>query len=380
MEKVIEKFEVRYLQVLNENGKVDEKLMPKISSAEIKRIYEGMVLTRVFDEKALKLQRQGRMGTYAPVRGQEAQVASAVAMGKEDFVFPAFRENGVFLARGVPPEQIYQYWYGDERGSCIPVESRIFPVSITVGAHPLHAVGYAMAMQRLKKKVVTITYFGDGATSEGDCLEAFNFAGAFKAPVVFICQNNGWAISLPVSQQTAASTLAQKAIAFGFEGVRVDGNDVFAVYKAVKIAVEKARMGGGPTLIEMLTYRMADHTTSDEAKKYRREEEVIAWGGKDPILRLKNYMSTKKMGNEKYFASVVSNAEKIIENATLKYEKIPFYKPEEIFNYMYKELTPDLREQQAWIKTQKFGVEKKVDTSGVKEKGAGVVGELEEAK
>jgi pyruvate dehydrogenase E1 component alpha subunit len=370
---------VKYLQVLDESGRVDDKLMPKISKDVVKKIYEMMVLTRAFDEKALKLQRQGRMGTYAPVKGQEAHVAGAFAMGKEDFVFPAFRENGVYLARGVPPEQIYQYWYGDERGSCVPPASNMFPVSITVGAHPLHAVGYAMAMQKLKKKSVAITYFGDGATSEGDCLEAMNFAGVYGVPCVFVCQNNQWAISLPVSQQTKAETLAQKAIAFGFEGVRVDGNDVFAVYKAVGEAIEKARKGGGPTFIECLTYRMADHTTSDEAKRYRKETEVNKWEKKDPILRLRNYINSKKLGDENYFKKVLGDATKTVDLAVTKYEGVPMYKPEEIFNYMYEELTPDLKEQQEWIKKENFVEEKKTKTSKVKEKGAGVVGELEEA-
>ena len=175
---------------MDENGEIDSKLMPKISPALIKKIYENMILTKVFDEKAFKLQRQGRIGTYAPVNGQEAQVAVALATGKDDFIFPAFRENGVYLARGMPPEMIYHYWAGDERGSAIPESTGMFSISITVGAQPLHAVGAAMARKILKKQSCVVTFFGDGATSEGDCLEAMNFAGVYKAPIVFVCQNN----------------------------------------------------------------------------------------------------------------------------------------------------------------------------------------------
>ena len=380
--KVLDKFEVKYLQILDENGKADERLMPKISPDLIKKMYEFMVLTRVFDTKAIKLQRQGRIGTYAPVFGQEAQVASALAAEKEDFIFPAFRENGVYLVRGMPPEMLYHYWAGDERGSAVPKETGMFSISITVGAHLPHAVGYAMANKILKKKGAVLTYFGDGATSEGDFHEAMNFAGVYKSPIVFICQNNQWAISLPVSQQTSAETIAQKAIAYGFEGIKVDGNDVFAVYKVVQEALKKAKEGKGPTLIECLTYRLADHTTSDDAKKYRKESEVEEWKKKDPILRLKKYMIKKKMFSDKYEKDFLVKVEKQTDLAVQKFESSPSYKPEEIFNYMYKELTPDLKEQQSAMleEIKTMPQEEKKEVSKVKEKGVGVVGELEEAK
>jgi len=344
---------------------------------------------RVFDDKALKLQRQGRMGTYAPMKGQEAcQVGSVILLKKDDLIFPAFRENGVFMMRGVPAEKIYWYWMGDERGMKIPKETGMFPVSITVGAHPLHAVGAAMASKILKKKSVAITYFGDGATSEGDCLEAFNFAGALNAPVVFICQNNQWAISLPVEQQTASKTLAQKAIAFGFEGIQVDGNDPFAVYVATEYALKKARSGKGPTLIECFTYRLADHTTSDDAKKYRKVSEVKKWEKKDPIIRLEKYMKSQKLLSESYKKDIWDKAMKKIDAAVIKAEGFERYDPEEIFNYIYKEKTPDLIEQQAFAKKEwasDVSLQKtKITSAGkikkVNEKGTGVVGELEEAK
>ncbi|MCH7568594.1 MAG: pyruvate dehydrogenase (acetyl-transferring) E1 component subunit alpha [Nanoarchaeota archaeon] len=351
MEKIINKFQVKYLQILDENGKCDEKLKPKLTSALIKQMYEYMILTRVFDEKALKLQRQGRLGTYAQTLGQEAcQIGSGLCIKNEDFVFPAFRENGVYMLRGMPIEMLFEFWAGDERGMQIPKNVNMFPITITVGAHLPHAVGTAMAFQYQKKRGAVITYFGDGATSEGDFHEAMNFAGTFKAPVVFICQNNQWAISVPVEEQTASETLAQKAIAYGFEGIKVDGNDVFAVYKATQEALKKARSGKGPTLIECFTYRMADHTTSDDAKKYRKESEVKKWAKRDPISRLKKYMIKKKIFSEKYEKEVLARAEKQIDVAVEKAESIPRYKPEEIFNYMYETLTPDLKEQQEKMK------------------------------
>ena len=246
MEKAIGNYEVKYWQILDENGKCDEKEMPKLTANEMKKLYDFMVLTRVFDDKALKLQRQGRIGTYASTLGQEASnVGSAFAVKDEDLVFPSFREDGVFLVRGFPPESLYAYWAGDERGMQIPKGINILPVSITVGAHLPHAAGAAMAFKHQGLKSAAVVYFGDGATSEGDFHEAMNFAGVFKAPCIFICENNQWAISVPVKEQTASSTIAQKAIAYGFPGVQVDGNDVFAVYKATADALDRARRGEG---------------------------------------------------------------------------------------------------------------------------------------
>jgi pyruvate dehydrogenase E1 component alpha subunit len=331
------------------------------------------------------LQRQGRMGTYASIRGQEAaQIGSASCIEKDDLIFPAFRETGVFMVRGFPPELIYTYWAGDERGMRIPEKINMFPISITVGAHLPHAVGAAMGFKIQKKKAASIVYFGDGATSEGDFHESMNFAGAFKAPCVFINQNNQWAISLSVKEQTASKTIAQKAIAYGFEGVKVDGNDVFAVYKATQDALKKARDGKGPTLIECFTYRIGDHTTSDDAKKYRLEKEVKEWEKKDPISRLKKYMLSKKMFSDEYEKDVLAKAERDVDSAVDKMESMVMQSPEDFFKFMYAEMTPDLEEQLEMMKTSiaEMKTEKKEaksETSKAKEKGMGVVGELEEA-
>jgi pyruvate dehydrogenase E1 component alpha subunit len=348
MEKVLKEFSVKYLQILDENGKCDEKLMPKLTSSEIKNMYESMILARVFDDKAIKLQRQGRLGTYASSKGQEAShLGPGFALKKEDFIIPSFRESGLFMQKGVPAELVYAFWAGDERGMQIPNKINMLPISIPVGTQSLHAVGLAMAFQYQNKNNVSLGIFGDGGTSEGDFNEAMNFAGVFNAPVILLCQNNQWAISFPVKKQTAAETIAQKAIAFGFSGVVVDGNDIFAMYKATKDAADKARKGLGPTLIEALTYRMSDHTTSDDAKKYRSEKEVKEWEKKDPILRLQKYMINKKIANKNYFQKILKNSKKIIDKAVENMEAAKPYPPEDIFNYMFAEKTLNLIEQQS---------------------------------
>lgn len=379
MEKVIGEFEVKYLQILDENAICDEKNKPKISDDVLREMYEYFILTKAFDDKALKLQRQGRMGTYAPMRGQEAcQIGSAFAMQKNDWVFPAFRENGVYMIKGVQPEMLYRYWMGDERGMQIPKGVNILPVSITVGAHLPHAVGAAMAFNYLGEKNVSIVYFGDGATSEGDFHTALNFAGVFKAPCVFICQNNQWAISVPVKEQTASQTIAQKAIAYGFPGVQVDGNDVFAVYKATSEAIERARKGEGPTLIECFTYRLADHTTSDDAKRYRSEEEIRKWEKKDPITRFEKYLVQKKILNPVLIGQTKAEAEQQIERAVKNAEAAKSQPPTEMFDYLFESMTEEMKEQREQSSRENKIITK--TTSGENSaKNAGVVGELEEA-
>ncbi len=379
MEKTIAEFKVPYLQILDEFGKFDEKNCPKISDDDLKRIYEWMVLTRVFDDKALKLQRQGRLGTYAPMKGQEAcQIASAFVLEKDDWIFPAFRENGIFMMKGVLPEMLFRYWAGDERGMQIPEKINIFPVAITVGAHLPHAVGAGMAFKHKKQKNVSTVYFGDGATSEGDFHEAMNFAGVYKAPCIFICQNNQWAISVPVKNQTASQTIAQKAIAYGFPGIQVDGNDVFAVYKAMKYSVERARSGEGPTLIECFTYRLADHTTSDDAKRYRPESEVQEWEKRDPLPRFENYLLQKKIINPALIGKIKAESEAYIERAVTLAESAKPQSPTEMFDYLYKDKTPEMEEQREQSKRENKQIVKNVGLSEHSAKNAGVVGELEE--
>ena len=335
------------LQILNEHGNItNEKLVPKLTQQQLLKMYEFMLQGRTFDETALKLQREGRMLTFAAGIGQEAAtVGTAFALEKNDWMFPSFRENSAYMVRGMPPELLYQYWAGDERGNKIPDTLNCFTVSVPVSTQIPHAVGVAWAMKLKKEKNMVMVYFGDGATSKGDFHEGMNFAGVFKVPCVFVCQNNQWAISLPRSRQTASDTLAQKAFAYGFDGVLVDGNDVLAVYAATKAAVDKARKGGGPTFVECFTYRLADHTTADDAARYRTAEEIAEWKRKDPIDRFEKYLFAVGILTEKIKTEIWEKVEKRISDAVRKMEAAAAASPEDIFNFTYEEMPWFLKEQ-----------------------------------
>jgi len=338
--KILNEFRTEYVQVLDENGNADEKLMPDISDNEIKKMHELMVLARSFDQKAFNMQRQGRLGTYIQIKGQEAcQVGSALALKNEDWVFPIYRDSGLLIARNHPIVQILQYWKGDERSMKSPEGINNFPISIPVGTHIPHAVGAAFASKLLGKKEVALVSFGDGATSKGDFHEGLNFAGVFKAPVIFLCQNNQFAISVPLKKQTASETIAQKAVAYGIEGVQVDGNDVFGVYKIVKDAVEKARKGGGATLVECYTYRMADHSTSDDSARYRSKSEQESWSKKDPVERLEKFMFKKGLLNESEKQRILKEAQKKIEEAVEEFGKVPQQDKDDMFRFVFGNMT-----------------------------------------
>ena len=344
--KVLKEFKVEYLQILDENGNCDEPLMPKLSGEEIKKMYEMLVLARVFDQKAFNMQRQGRLGTYIQFKGQEAcQIGSAAVMEDKDWVFPMYRNSGLLIARKHPIVQILQYWNGDERGMTSPDNVNNFPIAIPVGTHLIHAAGAAWAAKLKGTKQIAIAYFGEGASSKGDFHEAMNFAGVFNVPCVFICENNQYAISVPRPKQTHSETIAQKAIAYGIEGIQVDGMDIFAVYKSTKDAVEKARAGKGPTLIEMFTYRLCDHSTSDDASRYRSKEEFEAWMKKDSIERLEKYMRKKGLLDDNYKQKVLEQSQQIIEKAVTEFEKLAPPDPKDMFKYVYAEMTQQQREE-----------------------------------
>jgi pyruvate dehydrogenase E1 component alpha subunit len=334
------------LQILHPDGRLEEILRPDLTDETVQTLYQKMVLIRLADQRALALQRQGRLGTYAPVHGQEAaQIGSAYALGKEDWVFPSFRETGVIYMKGVSLKDIYLYWMGNEAGQKVPEDVYVFPVSVPVGSHPLHAVGAAWAAKLQGEKICTVAYFGDGATSEGDFHEAMNFAGVFNTPTIFFCQNNHYAISVPRKRQTAAKTLAQKAVAYGFTGIQVDGNDLFAVYAATREAREKAIAGLGPTMIEAVTYRFGPHTTSDDPTKYREDAEVQEWKKLDPMLRLQRYLLGKGLWNEEVENKFKAEGEALINQAIQEAESVPPPHPEEIFENVFAEMTPTLKEQ-----------------------------------
>ncbi|MFH0821498.1 MAG: thiamine pyrophosphate-dependent enzyme, partial [Pseudomonadota bacterium] len=252
------------IQVMDPEGKADDEQVRGISDELVLKMYRLMVFTRLWNVKALSLQRQGRLGTLASIRGQEAaNVGMGLAMGPDDWFCPSFREFGAQFARGVKPVDLYRTWGGDERGMKPPADYRTLPICITVGSHLLHAVGIAMGAKIRGERIAALSSSGDGSTSQGDFHEALNFAGVYKLPVVFAIQNNQWAISLPFEKQTASETIAQKAFAYGMDGYRVDGNDVFAVYLTVKRLLDAARSDYRPALVELVTYRMDDHTTAD---------------------------------------------------------------------------------------------------------------------
>ena len=344
--RVIDEFCIERLQILDEHGICDDELRPLLSDKEIQRLYEWMILARTLDERAFKLQREGRLRTYPSLLGQEAaQVGSAFALGQSDWMFPSYREAGASIVRGLPLRMIFQYWSGDERGSQIPENMNDFPITIPVGTHIPIGVGAAWAAKAKGDPIAVVVYFGDGATSKGDFHEGLNFAGVFSLPVVFLCQNNQWAISVPLRRQTAAQTLAQKAIAYGFAGIQVDGNDVLAVYKATKEALERARSGEGPTLIECVTYRMGDHTTADDATRYRAQEEVEQWRKKDPIERLRNYMEKRGLWDKPYGQKILNEAKERVDAAVKEQESIPPPDPRDIFRYTFQDLSQDLTKQ-----------------------------------
>ena len=351
--KSIRSFDVQWLQILDEHGECDEQLRPQLTDREIQKLYEFMILVRTVDERAFKLQREGRLRTYPPVLGQEAsQVGCAFALGPRDRMFPSYRETGVSIVRGLSLTMIFQYWSGDERGNKIPEGLDDFPVTVAVGTQIPIAVGSAWAAKAMGEPIATLACFGDGATSKGDFHEGLNFAGVFSLPVVFLCQNNQWAISVPLHRQTASETIAQKAIAYGIEGLQVDGNDVFAVFKATREALDRAKAGEGPTLIECVTYRMGDHTTADDASRYRRTEDVRAWRARDPIDRLRRYMERKGMWDRSYGERVVSEALSRVDEAVKEFEMITPPNPSDIFLSTFGEIPPGLsRQMEEFFKT-----------------------------
>ena len=339
--------EEKHYSILDMNGEiVNEKDLPNLSDEQLLYLYKTMLYTRVIDEKALSYQRQGRMLTYAPNTGQEAaQVGSAYAMEKGDWLAPSFRELGALLVRGVPLEKIYLYWYGNEWGSHQDEDLRVLPTAVPIASQYQHAAGLGMSINIKGEKDAVVTYVGDGGTSHGDFHEALNYAGVFKAPVVFIIQNNQYAISMSRGKQTASKTLAQKAIAYGMPGIVVDGNDIFAMYSATKEALERAKRGEGPTLIEAYTYRLGAHTTSDDPTKYREDAEVEEWRVKDPILRFKKYLLDKNLITEEWEEETKKELESKISTIFEEIEVSSDTEIEDIFKYQYEEMPPQLEEQ-----------------------------------
>jgi pyruvate dehydrogenase E1 component alpha subunit len=311
-----------------------------------RELYRLMALTRALDEEATALQRQGELAVYPQLVGQEAaQVGSAAALAADDWIFPSYRDHGAALVRGIDMAEYLGFyratWHG---GMWNPVRHRFAMVSVPVASQLLHAVGYAMGAQLDGRPECALVYFGDGATSQGDFHEACNFAGVYRAPVVFFCQNNQWAISVPLAKQTAAP-IHRKAEAYGFPGVRVDGNDVAAVFEAVQAAAARARGGGGPTLIEAVTYRMAAHSTADDATRYQPEDQLAAWRGADPLVRARAGLLSSGLTDEAFFDTVAGEAKAFAARTREGVVSMEPRPADELFSWVYADLPPDLARQ-----------------------------------
>lgn len=340
-------------RVLDEDGNpVDEE--PSLPDKLLLDMYTYMIRARILDSWLLKLQRMGRVALHAPNKGQEASaVGATLALKREDWLFPSYRELGALLARGMSEEEILDRALTtiDDplKGSDFAIyghrKYNIVPAPVPVANQIPHAVGAAMAAKILGDRIVTMTFFGDGSTSRGDFHAGLNFAGVFKAPVVFVNQNNQWAISVPLKKQTAAPTIAVKGIAYGVPGVRVDGNDVIAVYTVAQEAVERARSGEGPTLIEAVTYRLGPHTTADDPSRYRGEEEVKEWERREPLRRMRRYLISQGLLTEEADRELWQEWEKRIEAIVVKVLEKPPLPPEVILEDVYSEPPWNLREQ-----------------------------------
>jgi pyruvate dehydrogenase E1 component alpha subunit len=336
------------LQILTPDGSLVAE--SPLGDAAVKRLYEAMVVSRVYDRKCSAMQRQGRLATYAPFEGQEAaQIGSVAALAPDDWLVATYRDAAAMWFHGYPMVNLILGRTGDERGGQPPEEVNVLPPSITVGGHMIHAVGIGMGERIRQRDRVALTTFGDGATSEGDFHEAMNFAGVYRAPVVFLCQNNGWAISMPRDQQTASATIAQKADAYGLPGIQVDGNDLLAVFHAAAAAVARARAGEGATLIEALTYRIGPHTTADDASRYRRAVAVDEWRERDPLDRVRTYLTARGAWDVAWETGVEERAAALVEVAVAEAEALEPLGPGDIFDGVFAEPTDALIRQRRML-------------------------------
>jgi pyruvate dehydrogenase E1 component alpha subunit len=353
---------VDHLSILNEDGEVDTELAPDIPGDVLVKGLHTMLLARRFDERRLKLQRSGRIGTFAPVNGQEAaQVGTISALRSYDWFIPSYRETAANFWRGVDPAQMLVFDAGYNEGVSIPEDSRDLPNAVPVGTQMLQAAGIAYAARQFGTDEVAMTYFGDGATSQGDFHEALNFAAVFDCPVVFVCQNNQYAISVPREKQTRSATIAQKAVAYGMPGIQIDGNDILAAYVAASEAVKRAREESRPTLIECVTYRLEMHTTADDPTRYREDEEVEEWRSRDPIERFYAYLASNDLIDDAKRESMEDEIGDEIDEAWRKAQALidDGPGPEQMFEHILAEKPPELERQQEMFaeiwKSQKKG-------------------------
>jgi pyruvate dehydrogenase E1 component alpha subunit len=340
--------EDKIFRVIDDEGIViNKKLMPDLDDKTIVKAYKDMLFARTADEMAVSFQRQGRMYTYAPNLGQEAiSIAAGMIMRKDDWLVPAFREMGAWLAKGVSLKEIFLYYMGNEEGSNFKNANHMLPFSVPIGTHLLHAAGIGYSINYQKKDEVVFTFTGDGGTSEGDFAEGLNFAAVWKAPVVFTVQNNQYAISVPVRNQTKSVNLAVKSYAYGMPGIKADGNDLFAMYSVYKQAHDYSKSGNGPVLIEAFTYRKGAHTTSDDPSKYRPKEEELEGEKTDPLMRLKKFIDRKGIWKEDE-EKLIQDYKTEIDRQFSEAEATTPYQLEDVFRFMYVDLPDDLKRQQA---------------------------------
>lgn len=341
---------IQHLSILDENGKADEELLPQINEELLLEGYRTMLLARRFDERRLKLQRSGGIGTFAPVNGQEAaQVGTISAIRPDDWFVPSYRETAASIWRGVSLCDMLVFDAGYNEGVSIADAAHDLPNAVPVGTQMLHAAGIGYAARLDGSDEVVMTYFGDGATSQGDFHEAMNFAAVFDSPVIFVCQNNQYAISVPRARQTKSETIAQKALAYGIPGIQVDGNDVFACFVAAEEAVRRAREDKIPTLIECVTYRLEMHTTADDPTRYRDEEEVEKWKARDPISRFGKFLENRDLLDDEKLNAFEEEIGERIDNAWSDAQKriAELGDTDPIFKYMFHEPYRELEEQRA---------------------------------
>jgi pyruvate dehydrogenase E1 component alpha subunit len=356
--KTVYHADVQYLQILDEQGRLDEALAKNtLSDDDVTGLYEQMVICREFDEAAFKLQRSGRMGTFPQNKGHEATaLGAAKALRKGvDYIVGYYRENPALFLHGLPMHFVLLHWMGDERGNAIPKNVAMNPICLAIGTQTLHAVGVAWAFKLRKEDRAVLCFLGEGATSTGDFHEAMNFASIQKVPLVFCCANNQWAISVPCSKQTAAQTFAQKALAYGMPTIQVDGNDIFAVYKAHRDALERARSGGGPSFIESLTYRLGDHTTADDARRYRGAAELEAATALDPVLRTRKFLESRHCWTPQQQERLEQRSKVIVREAIDA--ALGIAKPDvaDLFDYTFAQLPPELERQKETLRTDSIG-------------------------
>lgn len=346
--KTVHEAKTQRLEILDSEGRADAALEPRVSTEKLLEMYRKMVEIRAFDDKAFKLQRQGRLGTYPQILGQEAtQIVPALCLEKKDWLVPTYRGQGAYFARGMKLRYSLLYWGGDDRGVNFPEDSNDLIFAIPVGSHMTQAAGLAWGAKIAKDPSVTLCYLGDGASSKGDFHEAMTFAGVMKLGLIMFIENNQYAISVPRAMQCGAETLAQKAPGYGAAGIQVDGNDPLAIYQAVSEAVARGRKGAGPTVIEAVTYRLGHHTTADDATRYRSQAEVEEWKKRDPLARLKKYLLAKGTLTEDLDARLHKDAEAMVLAEVEAYEATPAPNPLDMFAHNYAVAPWSLIEQRA---------------------------------